>query len=501
MTILSLNNVGITSPSQLFKNITLSVQTQDHIGLIAQNGAGKSTFLRCIAGYDEFTHGEITLSRGVKLGYMPQDLEKSLFEFTFYDAVLSNISKEDRDSESWRVDMLLDSFEVPAELRDMKVSALSGGWKRLMLLARVWITEPDMLLLDEPTNHLDLEKILLLENWLKTWAYSTPLIIASHDRSFLDNITNRTLFLRPEVSHVFALPFTRAKQELEHIDATLATEQERQLNEADRLRRQSSKLKNIGLNSGSDLLQKKQKQLRERAEKIEDSVNNLHKEQKAKISLSNSGTHAKSLIKIDDLSIMAPDGRKLFKIKKFTMLQEDRLVILGKNGMGKSTFIHILRKILLEGQERSEIQTTPSLITGYIDQALSDLPAHKTAFDYISTYQQNDDLSRSSLATAGINFDRQKLPMVKLSLGQQSRICLLALKIMNPNFYLMDEPTTHIDISGQEALASEIIRQKASCILVSHDRSFIQDVGTRFFSIENGNLVEIDSSMDYFNSL
>src|SRR5690606_12218881 len=162
----------------------------------------------------------------------------------------------------------VDSTE-PGDMRDREVAGLSGGWQRLMLIARVWITEPDALLLDEPTNHLDLGKIIQLERWLNGATRSMPVIIASHDRGFLDATTNRTLFLRPGTSHYVALPFTRARAALADADEAAARQQERELREARHLRQQASKLTNIGINSGSDLLTLKAKYLKERAAKIE----------------------------------------------------------------------------------------------------------------------------------------------------------------------------------------------------------------------------------------
>ncbi|TIP96717.1 MAG: ABC-F family ATP-binding cassette domain-containing protein, partial [Mesorhizobium sp.] len=115
------------------------------------------------------------------------------------------------ESEQWRVDVVLDSLDVPQPMRERPMRALSGGWQSLALIARVWVTDPDVLLLDEPTNHLDLAKISQLETWLNALTREVPVVIASHDRAFLDATTNRTLFLRPEQSPVFSLPYSRAR--------------------------------------------------------------------------------------------------------------------------------------------------------------------------------------------------------------------------------------------------------------------------------------------------
>ena len=289
MSILSLKDAAFVARAPLFQNLTLTLGPGDRLGLVAQNGAGKSTLLRCLAGEIELSHGGVIRSRGAAIGYVPQDVEPALLGHTLRDAVLSALPKATWESDSWRVDAVLGSLDTPPELHTLPVSALSGGWQRLMLLARVWVTDPDALLLDEPTNYLDLEKILLLENWLDTWTSHLPVVIASHDRSFLDAATNRTLFLRPDASRLFALPYSRARGELARMDAADTAEQERDLKVAQRLRRQSAKLKNIGINSGSDLLLKKQKQLRERAAKIEEAATTPHSELAGEIRLPNRG--------------------------------------------------------------------------------------------------------------------------------------------------------------------------------------------------------------------
>ncbi|MGO1118255.1 ABC-F family ATP-binding cassette domain-containing protein [Rhodovibrionaceae bacterium A322] len=501
MTLLSLKDAGYIAQDYLFQNLTLTLNSGDRIGLVAQNGAGKSTLLRCLAGDLDLSSGELFRSRGLHIGFMAQAVAPDLLDKSLRQAVLTALPEDQQESESWRVDMVLDSFDAPPELHDTKVSDLSGGWQRLMLLARVWVTDPDVLLMDEPTNHLDLEKILLLENWLNTWIGQVPVLVASHDRSFLDQVTNRTLFLRPRQSLQFPLPYSPAKAELANVDSSQEREQERQLKEAGQLRRQSAKLKNIGLNSGSDLLQKKQKQLRERAEKIEETLNDLHKERSGEIRLANRGTHAKALVRIENLTLSTPDGRLLFKIEKLDLFQGDRIVLLGRNGVGKTTLVRLLHRCLIAGEEIVGIKATPSLVTGYLDQALSDIPLDKSPFDVISRYDISDARSRAALASAGIAFDWQRRPISTLSLGQRSRLALLALRFTEPNFYLLDEPTNHIDIAGQEALAGEIKAKQASCVLVSHDRSFVREVGTRFLSIEQKKLSESDSPDRYFASL
>jgi ATPase subunit of ABC transporter with duplicated ATPase domains len=175
--------------------------------------------------------------------------------------VLQALPEDQQLNESWRVDMVLEALDVPDAMRERPVGQLSGGWQRLAMLARVSVTEPDVLMLDEPTNHLDLGKIARLEDWLNALPRDMPVIISSHDRAFLDaTVTNRTLFLRPEQSAIFALPYSAARAALDEADASDERRYQRDLKTAQQLRQQAAKLNNIGINSGSDLLVVKTKQ-------------------------------------------------------------------------------------------------------------------------------------------------------------------------------------------------------------------------------------------------
>jgi ATPase subunit of ABC transporter with duplicated ATPase domains len=197
MTLITIRNLGVTLSTPLFSRLNLVVNPGDRIGLVAANGRGKSTLLRCMAATTEASEGEIIRSRGLKVGHVEQNVPEALLETPLHAAVLEALSVEQRLSEGWRVDVALESLEVPEALRQRPLKQLSGGWQRLAMLARVLMTEADVLLLDEPTNHLDLARISRLENWLNALPREMPVVIASHDRAFLDATTNRTLFLRP----------------------------------------------------------------------------------------------------------------------------------------------------------------------------------------------------------------------------------------------------------------------------------------------------------------
>ncbi|MCA1442275.1 ABC-F family ATP-binding cassette domain-containing protein [Ensifer sp. IC4062] len=503
MALINVKNLGITLGAPLFSNLNLSVAAGDRIGIVAANGRGKSTFLKCIAGGLDPTAGEITRSRGLTVGHVEQAVPSVILDTSFYEAVRQALPEEQAETESWRVDVMLDSLEVPMELRERPIAQLSGGWQRLALLARVSVTDPDSLLLDEPTNHLDLAKIMQLESWLNSLPRDVPVLISSHDRAFLDATTNRTLFLRPDQSQMFSLPYSRARSALDEIDASDERRYQKEMKTAQQLRRQAAKLNNIGINSGSDLLTVKTKQLRQRAERLEDAARPGFQERSSgAIRLANRGTHAKTLLTLDNVSVETPSGRLLFKTGKLWICQGDRIVLLGPNGAGKSRLIDMIRTAISgPGHASESIKTTPSVVLGYSDQALAGLPDEDTPLAALGRrFEIGDQRARALLAGAGLGIDLQTRPIGVLSGGQKSRLAMLVLRLTNPNFYLLDEPTNHLDIEGQEALESELMANQATCLLVSHDRSFVRDVGNRFWLIENCRLVEVEGPEDFFAS-
>jgi len=504
MTSLNIRNLGVTLGAPLFSELNFAVQPGDRIGLVAANGRGKSTLLRCIAGAMEPSEGEITKSRGVTIGFVEQDVPAALMETSLHAAVLAALSGAQQASERWRVDVALDSLQVPEAMRPRPLKQLSGGWQRLAMLARVLVTDADILLLDEPTNHLDLARICHLENCLTALPREMPIIVASHDRAFLDATTNRTIFLRPKQSQVFSLSYTRARAALTEIDASDERRYERNLKTAQKLRQQAGKLSNIGINSGSDLLLSKTKQLKERAEKLEEAAKPAHVERSAgKIKLANRDTQARVLVTLEDARITVPSGQLLFKTGKKFICKGDRVVLLGSNGAGKTRLAAMLRDAIVRPNEVvGAIKVTQSLVLGYCDQNLGDLTDDDTPMNTIvRRLDVGDQRARSLLADAGLALEMQGRRIGNLSGGQKARLGMLVLRLTNPNFYLLDEPTNHLDIDGQEALEDELLGHQATCLLISHDREFVRRVGNRFWLIDGKKLVELDDPEDFFASV
>jgi ATPase subunit of ABC transporter with duplicated ATPase domains len=489
MSLLAVKSLTLGLP--LFTDLTFTVTQGDRIGLVTTNGRRKTSLLALLAGAGEPTTGEITRARGLKTALVAEDVPPDLLPLSLRAAVTSALTPDQADAESWGVDIVLDDLSSPEAHHDTPLAALSGCWQRSGLLARAAITEPDLYLLDEPTNHLDLSRIGQLQDWLAALPRDSAVIITSHDRAFLDAATNRTLFLRADRSRIFARPYSHARAELEKADGADERRFENDLARADQLRRQAAKLKNIGINSGSDLLITKTNQLTESADRIEASARPAHKEASARaIKLANSGTHAKALVSINQASISAPGGRELFRSGQKWIEKGDRVMLLGANGAGKTQMINAVLTAI-KGADGA-IKSAPSLALGHADQMLAQLPDASTPFDLVTRSTQSDSTARNLLAGAGIKTDWQTKAVARLSGGQKARLAMLLLRLSDPNFYLLDEPTNHLDIEGQDALETELLAQGATCLLVSHDRHFVGAVGSRFWEIRGHQLLEVD---------
>lgn len=494
MSLLTLKAAGITLGAPLFSQLDLTLHPGDRLAIVAPNGRGKSTLLKAVAGVAELTSGEITRRRGLIAGYLPQDLPPDQARLSPRDAVRAAAPK----GEDWRADIALDDLEIPHDLRDRRMADLSGGWQRLAMLARVWVTEPDLLLLDEPTNHLDLSRIGLMQRWIAALPRATALMVVSHDRAFLDDICTRTLFLRESRSQEFVLPYTQALAALDQADSATDRQHDLDLRAARQLRRQAAKLKNIGINSGSDLLVVKTRQLTQRAARIEAAATPAFKPRGAgEIRLDASEARARALISVAPCAVTAPGGRVLFHCPQLWIAPGDRIVLLGPNGVGKSRFVALIEDAL-RGRD-GPVRAAPTVVAGIADQALGGLDPDATPHGLVTDrFDLGDQPARTALAGAGIALVLQTTPIRALSGGQRARLQLLVLRLTRPNFFLLDEPTNHLDIEGQEALEDELTAKSAATLLVSHDRSLIRRVGTRFWRIEpggrnGGRLTEVDS--------
>ncbi|MBT5435097.1 MAG: ABC-F family ATP-binding cassette domain-containing protein [Rhodospirillaceae bacterium] len=482
-----------------------SVGENDRIGLVGANGSGKSTLLAALAGRMEIDAGDLALRRGLTMGFSEQEVPDQLFGMTLRDALMDALPEAMRDSDAWKVDVALSSLGFPYEFHERLVSKLSGGWQRLVLIARAHLPEPDLLLLDEPTNHLDLAKILHLERWLEDEVRG-PLIMVSHDREVLDRCTTRTMFLRDAVLHDFPGNYTRARQLLVERDLSAAKAREAEESEIKRLARSAKRLALWGKVFDNEKFSKRARSMEMRIEKKKADVTYVAPEDRRKLALADGDSQANILLRCNNCEISAPNGDRLFGIERLALARGDRAVILGVNGSGKSTY---LKRLMVEYEnhgdriaEKAEVYFNPQVLAGYFDQDLSRLPDDQPMFRFFATRFPVPDLRvRSELVHAGFPHTNQTRKIGTLSGGERARLLFLLLKFEQPNVLILDEPTNHLDVDGRERLEDAILTRELTCVMVSHDRRFVDGVANRFFIIERGRLIETDSADPFYDLL
>jgi len=470
--------------------------------LVGENGAGKSTLLKCLAGELELDKGQLVRSRGLRVGSLPQDTPPELGDLTVRDVLRQALERIGQGDDDWRIDVLLDELGVAWETAEGRFGALSGGWQRLMLIAAAArLEDPDILILDEPTNHLDLGNINVLERWL-TQDFDIPMLIVSHDREFLNRVTDRTLFLRADGVHAFRTPFSVAREELLRRDATAAHHRRLEEKEIRRLEAAAARykvwaVKNPGLN-------KRKNAIETRIAHIEADRTQTYVARERRLELADGEIEAKVALRLTNVTVTTPDkARTLITIDRLAIGAGERVALLGVNGAGKSTLLNVLAKAFdpdLEHYDgQAPVRFNPATRLVYFDQAMRDLPLKTSLLDYVAAAPDATEKDAIKLlAQAGFAFARIREPIAVLSYGERSRLMFLRMKLEKPNLYLLDEPTNHLDIEGQEDLEAQLEETDVSCLFVSHDRYFTRAAATRFLEIRKGRLVDVEDPEAFF---
>jgi ATPase subunit of ABC transporter with duplicated ATPase domains len=471
--------------------------------LVGENGAGKSTLLKCLAGELELDTGQVVRSRSLRVGSLPQETPADLAELTVRQVLARSLDRIGAVDEDWRIDVLLDELGVGYEMGEQRFGALSGGWQRLMLIAgAARLEEPDILVLDEPTNHLDLGNIAVLERWL-TEDFDIPLLIVSHDREFLNRVTDRTLFLRADGLHSFKAPFATAREALLRRDAAAATQRRLEEKEVARLEAAAARYKVWAVKNPD--LNKRKAAIETRIARIEEGRTETYQARERRLELAEGDIEAKVALRVMGLTVATPDGRKLFHIDRLSVGVGDRIAVLGANGAGKSTLLSALAAAfdptLQHYDGQAAVRFNPAARLAWFDQTMSGLPLKMALLDYVAAAPEATDKEATRLlAQAGFAYQRIREPIGVLSHGERSRLMFLRLKLERPNLYLLDEPTNHLDIEGQEALEAQLEEAEVSCLFVSHDRYFTRTAATRFLEIRKGRLVEVEGPDAFFDA-
>ena len=458
----------------LFDKVVLGVNKGDKIGVIGVNGTGKSTFLKIIAGIEEPDAGEIVSGRGVTVSYLAQAPQ-----FNPGDTIVGYVIKDKNNASEAEAKTILTKLGITDF--DASINTLSGGQRKRIALARTLVSPAEVLILDEPTNHLDSDMVIWLEDYIKK--FKGELIMVTHDRYFLDNVTNRIVELDGgklygyDTNYSGFLELKTQREEMER-----ATEAKR----ANILRRELEWIRR-----GCQARSTKQQARIDRYEDMKEAS------RQARASFENKALEMNSVsTRLGKKTIELSDICKSFGEKKaiddftYIFLRDDRIGIIGKNGCGKSTLMKIITGNLKPDSGSVEIGDTVRI--GYFMQENEPLDEKMTVLEFVRSIGEYVTTATGK-ATASQMCEKflfgpksQWTPISKLSGGEKRRLYLLSVLMSAPNVLILDEPTNDLDIETLEILEDYLDGFAGIVIVVSHDRYFLDRTVDRIFSFEGG---------------
>lgn len=512
----------------VLRDVSLTVQQGDRIGLVGVNGCGKSTLMRILAGLDAQDGGEISLVRGLRVGYLAQQnmvtsgetvwnelqkvyeqvfaMEKKLREledemahahtdaqrFAQLSADYDRLTQrfEEADGYSWKsmVSGVLNGLGFKPAQYDQCVDSLSGGEQTRLCLARLLLQKPDLLLLDEPTNHLDMETLQWLENYLA--AYKGSVLVISHDRYFLDHVCTGIVEILMGSSEQYNGNYTRyIVQRQERFESRMRA-YEIQQKEIERQQAIIARYRMFNREKSIRAAESREKAL-DRMEKLEKPVD----ERAIRFSFEARRRTGEDVLQLTEISKSFGE-KHLFHDLTLRVRAGDRVVLIGPNGVGKSTLIKII-----VGEEQPDtgfIRYGSNVDIGYYDQHQSTLHADKTALDEIwDRFPQMEQSNvRGALGMFLFTGDDVFKPIHTLSGGEKGRVALTALMLRKDNLLLLDEPTNHLDMDSREVLEDALTDFGGTIITVSHDRYFINRIANRIIEMQPDGVTEYIGNYD-----
>ncbi|MBD2502979.1 ABC-F family ATP-binding cassette domain-containing protein [Anabaena azotica] len=502
---------------EVLKDINWEVKVGDRIGLVGVNGAGKSTQLKIITGEIEPTAGEIIRPASLHIAYLNQEFEvdpsrtvREEFWTVFKEANqvqlaltkvqhdMQTATPEELDELIHKMDRLqrqfeaLDGYGLEARIGkilpemgfeqedgDRLVSAFSGGWQMRMSLGKILLQAPDILLLDEPTNHLDLETIEWLENYLKK--LTTPMVIVSHDREFLDRLCTQIVETERGVSSSYLGNYTAYLEQKAESQLAQLSAYERQQKEIEKQQAFVDRFRASATRSTQAKSREKQLDKIERIEAPTGGVRTLH------FRFPPAPRSGREVVKIKDLT-HTYDDKILFLGANLLIERGDRIAFLGPNGAGKSTLLRIIMG-LEPATEGSVALGDHGVIPGYFEQNQAEaLDLKKTVMETI--HDEVPDWKNEEVRTLLGRFlfagDTVFKRVESLSGGEKARLALAKMLLRPANLLILDEPTNHLDIPAKEMLEEALQNYDGTAIVVSHDRYFISQVANKIVEIRDG---------------
>ena len=486
----------------LFKELTFTVNRGDKIGLIGHNGCGKSSLLKLLDKQNEPSDGYISTAKHCLLSYVEQHIPNEIQSKTVLDALAETLTED----EYWRAELLLTELGFAVSDWQMPVSNCSGGQQVRLLLARAIINEPDLLLLDEPSNHLDLPSLMWLEQFLSQWKGS--FVLVSHDQTLLDSVTNTTWIMRDQSLHHFALPCSQAREKLRQKDEQDKARRSNEQKEIDRIEKSAKRLANWGHVYDNEDLARKAKTMFARKERLEEEQTELTEGVPWRLSLQGDALPANRLVEIAPFSVKPPQSQSvLFDMAEMRIKSGDRIAVLGSNGCGKSTLLNLLYRLyLLKEDDEANLESHESSVTfhdrchlGYYDQSLKQLDDQDTLTDALGKFASiSNEQTKRALISAGFKFSRHEQKVESLSGGERARLLFVGLTLARYHLVFLDEPTNHLDMEGKEELIETLNEFKGATVLVSHDRSLIEQSCNRFWFIQSGSLTEFSTAEEIY---
>jgi len=534
MILMQVNNITKRFGADLIlSNIKLEVHSHDRTAIVGRNGAGKSTLLKIMAGEMNFEEGELHKSKDASLGYLEQhtglESDKSIWDemlTVFTDLI--KMEKELRHMEQKMSDpttiedhqqyqKLLQDYDekqlrfkneggyqyeanIKAVLNGLQfhdfdletpIATLSGGQKTRLALGKLLLSKPDILILDEPTNHLDIETL----NWLEQniQGYPGAVVIVSHDRYFLDKVVNTIYEISRHSSEKFLGNYTKYLEQK-------AANYERDLKRFEKQQAEVKRLeefvqKNIARASTSKRAQSKQKQL-EKMEKVDKPQGDL---KSAKFMFDIERRTGNDVLKVRDLAFQYPNADKtVFSNVSFDMNRQDRLALVGPNGVGKTTLLKTIMGDL--EQKHGTIQLGSNVQLGYYDQEQAKLRSSKTVLHELwDEYPMMDEKDiRTVLGNFLFSGDDVLKSVNELSGGEKARVALAKLMLQRANVLVLDEPTNHLDLDSKEVLEAALADYPGTILFVSHDRYFINRIATQVLELEGDSTTLYLGDYDYY---
>jgi len=520
---ISVNNLSVQFGGEsLFDHVSFIINDKDRIGLVGKNGAGKSTLLKIIRGLQKADEGDVILPDGYSIGYLPQEMEslsdKTVLEETMnafgeivqLEGTIAGFEKQiaerdDYESESYHklirmhsdaldryhmiggqgihvnIEKVLLGLGFEREEFGRKMATFSSGWQMRVEIAKILLRQHDVILLDEPTNHLDIDSIQWLEEFLDN--FKGAVVLVSHDRAFLDNVTRRTIEISLGKIYDYKANYSEyVLMREERMESQLATHnnQQRQIRQierfVERFRSKATKAKQV--QSRIKLL-----------DKIDLVEVDLVDESGIRFRFPPAPHSGKIILEARNLCKDYPQKRVLNDLS-FTIIKNDRVAFVGKNGEGKTT----LSKVITGAVDFSgELKYGHNLVIGYYAQNQSDyLDPEKTVFKTIDDIAVGDIRTRIKGILGGFLFsgdDIEKKVKV-LSGGEKSRLSLAKLLLTPANLLILDEPTNHLDMRSKDVLKNALVQYNGTLVIVSHDRDFLQGLTNRVFEFRHGTMKE-----------